>query len=244
MAGSPVPTNWSSIGSPSVQRSQSVSLIKYYFALCRVLGQVSCEVTQPKPNRPTEGQLFINLELSPMASPAFEAGRLVLINVITIRCHLNYWTLIWDITSNLILTFPIHPSLNSWTPFWSSYKLVNGEITKNYDMWTAELTYPYTHKKEIILLWKDSHCISLRKHPFLLALCHWQRFAWKFHTDDANQCLHNKSGSHGVSNKNLSDFMCLLVDFGKVLCSSAKELQQNSNTSSGEDLLYKYWLFC
>ena len=28
--------------------------------------------------------------------------------------------------------------------------------------------------------------------------------------------------------------MCLLVDFGKVLCSSAKELQQNSNTSSGE----------
>ena len=177
MVGIPIPTNWSSIGSPSVQRSQSVSLIKYYFALCRVLGQVSCEVTQPKPNRPTEGQLFINLELSPMASPAFEAARLVLINVITIRCQLNYWTLIWDITSNLILTFPIHPSLNSWTPFWSSYKLVNSEITKNYDMWTAELTYPYTHKKEIILLPKDSHCISLRKHPFLLALRHWQRFA-------------------------------------------------------------------
>ena len=50
-------------------------------------------------------------------------------------------------------------------------------------------------------------------------------------TDDANQCLHNKSGSHGVPNINLSNFMCLLVDFGKVLCSSAKELQQNSNTS-------------
>ena len=31
--------------------------------------------------------------------------------------------------------------------------------------------------------------------------------------------------------------MCLLVDFGKVLCSSAKELQQNSNTSSGEDYI-------
>ena len=59
----------------------------------------------------------------------------------------------------------------------------------------------------------------------------------KFHTDDANQCLHNKSCSHGVSNKNLSNFMCLLVDFGKVLCSSAKELQQNSNTSSGEDYI-------
>ena len=49
----------------------------------------------------------------------------------------------------------------------------------------------------------------------------------KFHTDDANQCLHNKSGSHhGVSNTNLSNCTCLLVDFGKVLCSSANELQQ------------------
>ena len=28
--------------------------------------------------------------------------------------------------------------------------------------------------------------------------------------------------------------MCLLVDFGKLLCSSAKEFQQNSNTSSRE----------
>ena len=59
----------------------------------------------------------------------------------------------------------------------------------------------------------------------------------KFHTDVANQCLHNKSGSHGVSNTNLSNFTCLLVDFGKVLCSSAKELQQNSNTSSREDYI-------
>ena len=57
----------------------------------------------------------------------------------------------------------------------------------------------------------------------------------KFHTDDANQCLHNKSGSHGVPNTNLSNFTCLLVDFGKVLCSSANELQQNSNASPRED---------
>ena len=49
----------------------------------------------------------------------------------------------------------------------------------------------------------------------------------KFHTDDANQCLHNKSGSHEVPNTNLSNFTCLLVDFGKVLlCWSANELQQ------------------
>ena len=31
--------------------------------------------------------------------------------------------------------------------------------------------------------------------------------------------------------------MCPLVDFGKVLCSSAKELQQNSNTSTIEDYI-------
>ena len=48
-------------------------------------------------------------------------------------------------------------------------------------------------------------------------------------TSDANQCLHNKSGGHGVPNINVSNFTCLLVDFGKVLCSSANELQQNSN---------------
>ena len=61
----------------------------------------------------------------------------------------------------------------------------------------------------------------------------WQ----KFHTDHTNQCLHNKSGSHGVPNTNLFNFTCLLVDFGKFLCSSANELQQNSNTSSREEYI-------
>ena len=56
----------------------------------------------------------------------------------------------------------------------------------------------------------------------------------KFHIDDANQCLHNKSGSHGVPNIFLSNFMCLLVDFGVVLCSCANKLQQNSTASSRE----------
>ena len=59
----------------------------------------------------------------------------------------------------------------------------------------------------------------------------------KFHTDDANQCLLNKSGSHGVSNVNLFNFRSLLVDFGEVLCSSANELQQNSNVCSREDYI-------
>ena len=59
----------------------------------------------------------------------------------------------------------------------------------------------------------------------------------KFHTDYVNQCLHNKSGSHGVPNANLFNFTFLLVDFGKVLCSSANELQQNSNACCREDYI-------
>ena len=55
-----------------------------------------------------------------------------------------------------------------------------------------------------------------------------------FHTDDANQCLHNKSCSYGVPHINLSNFTCLLVEFGKVFCSSANKLQRNSNASSRE----------
>ena len=59
----------------------------------------------------------------------------------------------------------------------------------------------------------------------------------KFHTDDVNQCLHNKSGSYRVPNANLFNFTFLLVDFGKVLCPSANEIQQNSNASSREDYI-------
>ena len=42
----------------------------------------------------------------------------------------------------------------------------------------------------------------------------------KFHTDDANQCLNPVVGN-GISNANLFNFLFLLVNFGKVLCSSA-----------------------
>uniref|UniRef100_A0A3B4B6C4 Exosome complex component RRP45 n=1 Tax=Periophthalmus magnuspinnatus TaxID=409849 RepID=A0A3B4B6C4_9GOBI len=41
----------------------------------RVMAQVSCELVAPKETRPNEGILFFNIELSPMASPAFEPGR-------------------------------------------------------------------------------------------------------------------------------------------------------------------------
>ncbi|KAJ8028494.1 Exosome complex component RRP45 [Holothuria leucospilota] len=42
----------------------------------RVLAQTSCEVVKPSASRPSEGSLQINLELSPMASPSFEPGRM------------------------------------------------------------------------------------------------------------------------------------------------------------------------
>ena len=63
----------------------------------------------------------------------------------------------------------------------------------------------------------------------------------KFHTDDVTQCLLNKSGSHGVPNANLFNFTFLLIDFGKVLCSSTNEIQQNSNASSREDYNPQIW---
>ena len=59
----------------------------------------------------------------------------------------------------------------------------------------------------------------------------------KFHTDYANQCLLNKSGSRGLPNVNLFNFRFLLINFGKVMCSSANELQQNSNACCREDYI-------
>ena len=52
-----------------------------------------------------------------------------------------------------------------------------------------------------------------------------------FDIGDVNEGFHNKSCSQGVPNANLFNFTFLLVDFGKVLCASMNELQQNSNAS-------------
>ena len=41
----------------------------------------------------------------------------------------------------------------------------------------------------------------------------------------------------GFPMQNLFNFVFLLVDFGKVLCSSVNELQQNSNASSREEYI-------
>ncbi|WAQ99503.1 EXOS9-like protein, partial [Mya arenaria] len=56
----------------------------------QVMTQVSCQVVEPKQARPADGILFINVELSPMACPSFEPGRLsdfgVEINRLLERC--------------------------------------------------------------------------------------------------------------------------------------------------------------
>ena len=59
----------------------------------------------------------------------------------------------------------------------------------------------------------------------------------KFHTDDVNQCLHNKSGSHGVPNANFLNFTFLLVDFGQVLFHLRTSSSKNSNSSFREEYI-------
>lgn len=76
-------------------------LVNYFVPLiCRVLGQVSCELVAPKLNRATEGILFFNLELSQMAAPAFEPGRYLNLflkllqpqkNLTAVSCCLMAW---------------------------------------------------------------------------------------------------------------------------------------------------------
>jgi len=42
----------------------------------KVLAQTSGEIVKPRETRPTEGELFLNIDLSPLASAAYEAGRM------------------------------------------------------------------------------------------------------------------------------------------------------------------------
>ena len=82
---------------------------------------------------------------------------------------------------------------------------------------------------------------------FLLSPCRLGRFARRNvctsaeieipYSNDVNQCLYHKSGSHEVPNINLFDFMLLLVDYGKVFCFTVNELQQNSDA-------FFFVLFC
>ena len=117
--------------------------------------------------------------------------------------------------------------LLSWTDcpqqYWVSKKVISMHAwdgyTCRFSLGIAEISPCSSQLRDI--LWGGT------------SVTQWQ----KLHTDDVNQCLHNKWGSHGVSNANLFNFTFLLVDFGKEMCSSVNELQLNSNASSREDYI-------
>ncbi|ORX74911.1 ribosomal protein S5 domain 2-like protein [Linderina pennispora] len=50
-------------------------LVEVQLGETRVLARVSCEVSRPFPDRPTEGIVQFNAELSSMAAPGFDSGR-------------------------------------------------------------------------------------------------------------------------------------------------------------------------
>ena len=96
--------------------------------------------------------------------------------------------------------------------------------------------------------------VSLQKQLFLLA----PRRSWMFREEehlrlsDRNSILMTKVNvyikirqSWGSKCKFCSILgKLLLVDFGKVLSSPVKKLQQNLNASFVEIIFHKYWLFC
>jgi exosome complex RNA-binding protein Rrp42 (RNase PH superfamily) len=51
----------------------------YQLTICRVVARISIDVTTPLPERKFDGVFQIVTEFSPMASPAFEVGRYVLL---------------------------------------------------------------------------------------------------------------------------------------------------------------------
>ena len=68
---------------------------------------------------------------------------------------------------------------------------------------------------------------------------HWH----KFHTDDVNQCLHYKSGSYGVPDVNLFDFMFswpIMVKSCVLLGTSSSKTQVLFLT---KNKFHEYWLF-
>ena len=82
---------------------------------------------------------------------------------------------------------------------------------------------------------------SLRKQPFLLAPRRWGCFheEERLRLSDRNSILMTQINVYiinpvvmGFQTQVCSIFTFLLVDFGKILCSPANELQQNSNASS------------
>ena len=71
-----------------------------------------------------------------------------------------------------------------------------------------------------------------------------QRQRQKFHTDDVNQCLHNKSGSYGFQMQILFNFAFLLVHFGRCCVHLPTSSSKTQMLLLGKNIFHKYWLFC
>lgn len=52
-----------------------ITLKAYIKVFYRAMAQVSCDIQQPKPSRPNEGMIYINVELTSLAAQHFESGR-------------------------------------------------------------------------------------------------------------------------------------------------------------------------
>ena len=127
------------------------------------------------------------------------------------RCYDNS-----DVIATLIITnFHLY-LIQLWCQFFQIFAYGDVVYAQTWEVLTLKnyIEPPYSSVDR----WRSGYEITSQRH--------------KFHTDDVNECLHNKSGSLGVLYANLFDFTFLLVDFGKVLCSSANELQQTTNASS------------
>ena len=104
------------------------------------------------------------------------------------------------------------------------------------------LNITWTNQYLLTSLTKDIHInIACERQTFLLAHHHWGTFREEepLPLSDRNSILMTKINVYIINpvvmvfqNANLLNFTFLLVDFGKILCSSANELQQNSNATN------------
>ena len=141
-----------------------------------------------------------------------------------------------------------------WRDFREFYKLIRFgvQLSLSLCLWRAGISYCPDEYFMFLVFSELTVYVSLRKHPFLRALRRWdfsrggtsatQR--QKFHTDDANQCLNNKYGSHGVPNINLSHFTSLWSILVKCCVHLLTSSSKTQMLLLEKTIFHKYWLFC
>ena len=69
------PTNYAPKAGPAMASNPDKIAFDFPDISCRALARVTASVTAPYPDRKFDGIFTVTTELSPLASPAFEAGR-------------------------------------------------------------------------------------------------------------------------------------------------------------------------